>query len=269
MLICLKWVAYTEGKYMARPLEQGLLYFPLDVDFFQNKKIRKLKAEYGADGITIYMYILCEIYKNGYYVVADEDFIDAMADELKMNTNKINLVLKFLLGRSLFDNTLFQSDTVLTSISVQRRYQFALQERINDHTVKIEDFWLLKKEETETLKKVRSFLENSVKNHTKESKENKSKENKSISKCVPHLRAHEKEKLINEFGEVLTEDYIERTSQYKCCNYVTIRQWILEDRDKKPKSKNSFNNFTERAYSKEDVDSLEHVLLNKNKFKGY
>lgn len=254
---------------MARPLEQGLLYFPLDVDFFQDKKIRKLKAEYGADGITIYMYILCEIYKNGYYVIADEDFIDAMADELRMNTNKINLVLKFLLGRSLFDNTLFQSDTVLTSISVQRRYQFALQERINDHTVKIEDFWLLKKEETETLRQVRPFLENSVENSTKESKENKRKLNKSISKCVPHLRTHEKEKLITEFGRQLVEDYIERTRQYKCCNYATIRQWILEDRNKKPVSKNSFNRFEERKYSKEDIDSLEQALLNKNKFKSY
>lgn len=251
---------------MARPLGQGLLYFPLDVDFFQDKKIRKLKAEYGADGITIYMYILCEIYKNGYYVIADEDFIDAMADELKMNTNKINLVLKFLLGRSLFDNTLFQSDTVLTSISVQRRYQFALQERINDHTVKIEDFWLLKKEETETLRQVRPFLENSLENSTKESKENKSKLNKSISKCVPHLRAREKEQLVNEFGKELIEDYIERTKQYKCCNYATIRQWILEDRNKKPVSKNSFNRFEERKYSKEDIDSLEQVLLNKNNF---
>ncbi len=254
---------------MARPLEQGLLYFPLDVDFFQDKKIRKLKAEYGADGVAIYLYILCEIYKNGYYVIADEDFIDAMADELRMNTNKINLVLKFLLGRSLFDNTLFQSDTVLTSISVQRRYQFALQERINDHAVKIEDFWLLKKEETETLRQVRPFLENSVENSTKESKENKRKLNKSISKCVPHLRTHEKEKLITEFGRQLVEDYIERTRQYKCCNYATIRQWILEDRNKKPVSKNSFNRFEERKYSKEDIDSLEQALLNKNKFKSY
>ena len=251
---------------MARPLGQGLLYFPLDVDFFQDKKIRKLKAEYGADGITIYMYILCEIYKNGYYVIADEDFIDAMADELKMNTNKINLVLKFLLGRSLFDNTLFQSDTVLTSISVQRRYQFALQERINDHTVKIEDFWLLKKDDLETLGQVRPFLENSQEKSTKESKENKRKLNKSISKCVPHLRTHEKEQLVNEFGKELIEDYIERTKQYKCCNYATIRQWILEDRNKKPVSKNSFNRFEERKYSKEDIDSLEQVLLNKNNF---
>ncbi len=254
---------------MARPLEQGLLYFPLDVDFFQDKKIRKLKAEYGADGVAIYLYILCEIYKNGYYVIADEDFIDAMADELRMNTNKINLVLKFLLGRSLFDNTLFQSDTVLTSISVQRRYQFALQERINDHTVKIEDFWLLKKEETETLRRVRPFLENSLENSTKESKENKSKLNKSISKCVPHLRTHEKEKLVNEFGKELVEDYIERTKQYKCCNYATIRQWILEDKNKKPVSKNSFNRFKEREFSKEDIDNLEQALLNKNKFKSY
>lgn len=254
---------------MARPLEQGLLYFPLDVDFFQDKKIRKLKAEYGADGVAIYLYILCEIYKNGYYVIADEDFIDAMADELRMNTNKINLVLKFLLGRSLFDNTLFQSDTVLTSISVQRRYQFALQERINDHTVKIEDFWLLKKDDLETLRQVRPFLENSQEKSTKESKENKSKLNKSISKCVPHLHTHEKEKLITEFGREIVEDYIERTRQYKCCNYATIRQWILEDKNKKPVSKNSFNRFKEREFSKEDIDSLEQALLNKNKFKSY
>ncbi len=249
---------------MARPQKQGLDYFPLDVDFFQDKKIRKLKAEYGADGVAIYLYILCEIYKNGYYVIADEDFIDAMADELRMNTNKINLVLKFLLGRSLFDNTLFQSDTVLTSISVQRRYQFALQERINDHTVKIEDFWLLKKEETETLGQVRPFLENSQEKSTKESKENKSKLNKSISKCVPHLRAHEKEQLVKEFGKELVEDYIERTKQYKCCNYATIKKWIAEDKEKersrKPK-KNTFTDIPQHQYTEEEMKDLERELL--------
>ena len=151
---------------MARPPKYGLGYFPFDTDFFQNKKIKKLKAEYGADGITIYMYLLCEIYKNGYYIIADEDFIDAMADDLRMNVNKINLVLKFLLGRSLFDDKLFQSDTVLTSVSVQRRYQFAVQERINDHTVEIKDFWLLEKTDTETLGQVRPFLENSQEKST-------------------------------------------------------------------------------------------------------
>lgn len=103
---------------MARPRKQGLGYFPLDVDFFQNKKIRILKAKYGVDGISVYLYLLCEIYKNGYYVPVDDDFIYIMADDLKMSNNKIKQVLNFLLEQSLFDNTLFQSDKVLTSASI-------------------------------------------------------------------------------------------------------------------------------------------------------
>lgn len=256
---------------MARPPKQGLDYFPFDTDFFQNKKIRILKKEYGADGITIYMYLLCEIYKNGYYVIADEDFICVMADELCMNVNKIRQVLKFLLGRSLFGNKLFQSDTILTSESVQRCYQFALQERINDHSVNIEDFWLLKKSDSETLGQVRHFSENpqekSGMKTIKESKEKKKKLNDSISKCATPLGAREKEKLINEFGKETVEDYIERTKAYKCCNYDTIREWILEDKNRdngrKPRNKNQFNNFMQREVTKEQMDDLEQKMLRK------
>ena len=53
---------------MARPRKEGMDYFSFDVDFFTgSKKIKILKARYGADGIVIYLYLLCEIYKNGYY----------------------------------------------------------------------------------------------------------------------------------------------------------------------------------------------------------
>ena len=40
---------------MSRPPKAGIDYFPLDVDFFTDKKIRILKARYGADGIAIYL----------------------------------------------------------------------------------------------------------------------------------------------------------------------------------------------------------------------
>lgn len=51
---------------MARRKQEGNRFFRLDVDFFSDKKIKILKARYGADGITLYMYLLCEIYKSGY-----------------------------------------------------------------------------------------------------------------------------------------------------------------------------------------------------------
>ena len=96
---------------MARPIKKGLSYFPLDVDFFRDRKIKTLKGRFGADGITLYLYILCEVYReNGYYLSIDEDFMDIAADELNFSSEKIGLILNFLLERSMFDDTLFNSD---------------------------------------------------------------------------------------------------------------------------------------------------------------
>ena len=84
---------------MARQKKQGIDYFSLDCDFFSDKKIKILKARYGADGITIYLYLLCEIYRNGYYIIVDDDFYYIMSDDLNMNCDKVKQVLTFLLER--------------------------------------------------------------------------------------------------------------------------------------------------------------------------
>ena len=106
---------------MARPQKEGLAYFSLDVDFFSDRKVKILKGRFGADGITYYLYLLCEIYKgHGYYLEVDEDFDYITSSELGMSHAKIGQMRKFLLERSLFDNKLFQSDTILTSTSIQR-----------------------------------------------------------------------------------------------------------------------------------------------------
>ena len=44
---------------LARPRKDGLDYFPLDADFFEDEKIKILKARYGADGTySIYLFIM-------------------------------------------------------------------------------------------------------------------------------------------------------------------------------------------------------------------
>ena len=95
---------------MGRLRKEGNEFFSFDVDFFSDRKIKILKARYGADSITLYIYLLCEIYKNGFYLKLDEDFEFIVSDDLNMNSVKVKQVLNFLLERSLFDNTLFQSD---------------------------------------------------------------------------------------------------------------------------------------------------------------
>ena len=175
---------------MPRPQKRGLDYFPLDTDFFSDNKIRILKARYGVNGIMVYIYLLCEIYKNGYYLTWDSDQKYIMADELNLTDGFIEQVLAFLLERSLLESKLFLSDTVLTSPGIQRRFQLAVKERAKKTPVKVEGFWLLDEETTEPFIQVQLQAGNSVKNEDisrknvdssqekslKESKEKKSKE---------------------------------------------------------------------------------------------
>ena len=170
---------------MGRKRQEGNYFFPVDVGFFSDRKIKILKARYGTDGLTIYLYLLCEIYKTGYYLQIDEDTEFIISDDLKMNSNKVKQVLNFLLERSLFDNTLFQSDKVLTSAGIQRRYQKMIKTRALKTPITVERFWLLSEEETESFIKVNSFFNSSEKNgdfsEKKEdfSRKNNTKENKS------------------------------------------------------------------------------------------
>ena len=166
---------------MGAKRKEGNKFFSLDVDFFSDKKIKILKARYGADGITLYIYLLCEIYKNGFYLRIDEDFEFIVSDDLNMNSDKVKQVLNFLLERSLFDNTLFQSDKVLTSAGIQERYQLMVKSRAVKNPITIERYWLLSEEETETFIKVNSFFNNSW-NHEDNSRKNEFNSEKNDTK---------------------------------------------------------------------------------------
>ncbi len=189
---------------MPRPKKENLDYFPLDSDFFTDSKIKILKAKFGADGIAVYLYILCEIYRDkGYYVECDEDFVLVMSDYFRFSENKTMQILEYLFSRSLLvKSILSESVTVITAKSVQRRYQAAKKASIKKvngifarEVIVDERIWLLKKEETESPIKVPPFgslpekndslpEENDNKSMEKSLKESKVKESKGKEKKV-------------------------------------------------------------------------------------
>lgn len=177
---------------MARPITKGLAYFPFDTDFFSDRKIKVLLGKYGADGITVYLYILTEIYKeNGYYLKKDKDFYFIASADLNMSSDKIEQIVEFLCERSMLDKQLLVSDDVLTAHSIQRRFQEAVAERGKSRTIEVDqNIWVLNKEETKPFIKCTAFSSFSRKNHSYSGenpsyfgknppKENKRKENKS------------------------------------------------------------------------------------------
>ena len=140
---------------MARPKQDGLLYFPFDTDFFYaDKRIKRFHAKFGNDGLIFYIYLLAEIYRNGYYISWDEDTADDIATDLRLKEGFIEQVLEYLRGRSLLTvSTLSTGVTIITSPGIQKRYQEAVKSRKRDVHVDSE-IWILSEEETATHIKV-------------------------------------------------------------------------------------------------------------------
>ena len=163
---------------MGRSQKDGLQFFSFDTDFFEDKTIKVLKARYGADGITVYLYILCLVYKNGYFYEADDDFIDIAESDLNMSQEKIGQIINFLCGRSLLSDTLLTSDKVLTSHGIQIRYQQAMKARKLGRDVEVEEkYWVLDEQETEPFIKFTKNPNFSVENqYNSERKNDKSVE---------------------------------------------------------------------------------------------
>lgn len=135
---------------MARPKRDGLLYFSLDTDFFYaDRRIRALKSRFGSDGIVFYLYLLTEIYREGYYTRWNNDSIESAMDELGFTEGLIEQVMAFLVSRSLLTkiSILAGSDTVITSPGIQKRYQEAAKSLRRDVNVE-KEIWLLSEEET-------------------------------------------------------------------------------------------------------------------------
>lgn len=243
---------------MARPKKTGLDYFPFDVDFFSDRKIKRLRASYGSDGVDVYIYLLCEIYRSGYYVEYDEDLILDISDELNIKANTTMQILNYLFSRSLLmviESKLAVPVKVITAASVQRRYQAAKKAAKRDVDVAAE-FWVLKKSETESFIKVHplnGFSENyesfSEKNQSK-SENNPLKESKGKKRKVKESKGEETpqsfpdssdsptplERLIYDYGKENAEKYIGRVRSWyaekgrKLTDAVgTARKWMEND----------------------------------------
>ena len=139
---------------MSRQRKAGLGYFPLDTGFFEDKRIRRLTARFGADGPLFYIYVLCKVYANGYCVEHSTDFEEDAALDLGCSAEKIGLMLHYLLDKSLLDSTLFNTVKVLSSHGIQSQFQ-AIKKSLKRDVEVDSSSWILEKSETEGVIKVR------------------------------------------------------------------------------------------------------------------
>ena len=176
-----------------RPTKQGIDYFPMDVGFFSDVKIRKISRACGSQSASILICLLCNIYKDeGYYIVWDEDLPFVIADIVGVSEGAVKEVLIKALQVGFFDNTLYEKYHVLTSFGIQKRFLLATYKR----------------KETELIPE---YMINDVNN---EQSKVKVKRKKSISPSPPLKgggRKKSEPKEINSKARFLFEEYFRKT----------------------------------------------------------
>ncbi|MGJ0781213.1 Lin1244/Lin1753 domain-containing protein [Lacticaseibacillus rhamnosus] len=115
---------------MARPVKEGLDYFPFDVDFATNEKTEAITGEFGPKGVLIFIYLLAAIYRKGYYLEWTELAKNQLVNRVSGATGElVGLVVKRLTEYGTFNKDLFLSDNVLTSQRIQETFTDATKRR--------------------------------------------------------------------------------------------------------------------------------------------
>ena len=117
---------------MARPTAKGVEYFPLNVNFINDLKVRKLLLSCGAESIAVLIYLLSTIYKDeGYFVEIHEDEIDLIALDVNVTPEFVLEVIKKACEVRFFDVNLYNNFNILTSKGIQERYLKITERRKN------------------------------------------------------------------------------------------------------------------------------------------
>ena len=162
---------------MARPNKNGLDYFPLDVDFLEDEKMLAISGEFSVKGEIITLRLLCEIYRNGYFVEYSGLLKNKLARLGGLSSGLVDEVVKKLVGYNFFDEAMFREYNVLTSNGIQKRFDEATKRRKD---VDKSMFWIQKSVNVNN-NVVSSVVNVNINSQSKE-KVNKSKEKKYIKK---------------------------------------------------------------------------------------
>ena len=110
---------------MATHIKKGLEYFSLESTHFYGLPLKRLRRKYKADGIAVYILLLCEIYsREGYYIRVTEDLVFDLAEDLGFTDEHVRNIIEECCKAEVFNRNLYQKHAVLTSHDIQFSYYF-------------------------------------------------------------------------------------------------------------------------------------------------
>ncbi len=271
---------------MARPLSRGIEYYPLDVDFLNDLKIKKIMKSCGPNSIAIIILLLGNIYGDeGYFMKWDEDVCFLVADAVGAKEVYVKEVLKKCLQVDLFSSELFEKYKIITSKGIQKRF-FEITKRrkrenlINEYLlVNVTETGVIVAETPINVAETGVIVSKSTQSKVKESKVKKSIKGDINNKLISRLNSLLKIPVYPNFltkinSNIDVEKLIDELSKSKwvCNNYnlntasnsFLVKLCNGDYRDYKRPSSNKFKNFKGITDSF-SAEELEDVAMRKQK----
>ena len=111
----------------------GIMYFPLNVNFFDDAPIELVEAKCGLAGITAVIKLLCKMYKEkGYYLLWDKEQCTLFAHKTGIEETNMEKIICILIDKGFFDRKYYEEQYVLTSATIQRVWLEATKRRKRD-----------------------------------------------------------------------------------------------------------------------------------------
>ena len=113
-------------------------YYPIEISIFQDTKVRKLIQYQGAKAATVYVYLLCEIYRNGYYISWNKTTVQLVMQALNLDVAFVKEVVICCAKVGLFNSEYLYKEEILTSKGIQKRYLRI--SKLCNNSITIEDY---------------------------------------------------------------------------------------------------------------------------------
>lgn len=102
-------------------MNNGINYFPLDVHL--DDKFELIEAEFGLTGFAVVVKIFQKIYgSQGYYCEWTNDVALLFSKNIGLGCSAVSEIVRASIKRGIFDKTLYDKYSVLTSKGIQTRY---------------------------------------------------------------------------------------------------------------------------------------------------
>ena len=241
---------------MARPNKEGLDYFPLDIDIFEDEKIEAIAGEFGIKGELAVIKLLCAVYKKGYFIVWNDLTKATLLKRLPgVSKELLDQIVARLVAWEFFNEDLFNSAKVLTSENIQAVYFEAIKRRKSPKPTKYVINADINPQET--------GVNDDINPQTKgnETKGNETKQKQTKENAAPVMSVYrllETNGFGNPYGEPMNTDlrtWIEKLTA-KGLSDEQIDQWLVAGVHVELRKNRRFWNFVEGVLQNWDNDAV-------------